>query len=289
MDSLKQYDTPKNQVDELKLSTKPKEKVVIWVEGNDWKLYGRFFKKDMVDQQGRTGGHSCHSAVDSYEEFKRQYPARLAIVIRDADYMRADGIPTDDRPDIFYADCHDHEMMCIYQDKVKEAVLGNLMVDDQKDVFFNKISEELFFLSFFQWYNYTNHSGYNFASVGTLIGFDYSFFKDPSKIEYEVHKRTTASRAKKGITEPLPHIDLNDYSAFIDSHSTQDRYEIINGHDFYNRINFYLQKIDNKKRSEDTLKEAIYAAFSFVFQNTLLYTRLNDWCIRNNTQILKAL
>lgn len=242
----------------------------------------------MVDHQGRTGGHSCHSVVDSYKEFKKQFPKRLAIVIKDADFMRANGIPTDNHPDIFYADCHDHEMMCIYQDKVKEALLGNLMIENQKDTFFTKIFDELLLLSYFQWYNYNNHSGYNFARLATLVDYDDSFFKNPSKIEDEVHRRTTTSRNKKGITEPLPHIDLKDYDDFVKAHPDPGIYEITNGHNFYNRINYYLQMVDNRKRSEDSLKETIYAAFSFVFKNTVLYSRLSDWCNRNNTHILKA-
>lgn len=289
MGALKQYDTAKNQVDELKLSTKPKDKVVVWVEGNDWKLYHRFFDDSMVDKQGRKGGYSCHTALESYEEFKKQYPTRLAIVIKDADFNRINGNDLESNPDIFYADCHDHEMMCIYQSKVREALMDNFMIDNKDDAFFKKIFDELLLLSFFQWYNYNNVSSYNFDTLGNLFGLTEDFFKDPDAIETEVHKRSESARKKKGLTAPLPHIDLKEYAKFMNERNGADCYEITNGHYFYNRINYYLQKIDaGNKRSEDVLKESIYIAFSFVFKNTQLYKRLNSWCESNNTYILKA-
>ena len=289
MGSLKQYDTPKNQVDELKVSTKPKDKVVVWVEGNDWKLYHRFFNADMVDKQGRKGGHTCHSAIESYEEFKKQYPSRLAIVIKDADFMRINGEDLERDQDIFYADCHDHEMMCIYQDKVREVLLSNFLVEDSDDTFYKRIFDELLLLSFFQWYNYNNVCAYDFDRLGNLFDMSQAFFHDLAIMENEVFVRTQSERKKKNIKEPLERIDLKELSDFIKSHPSPDCYEITNGHDFYNRINYYLQKINkNNVRSEETLKDTIYAAFSFVFKNTQLYARLNSWCERNKTYILKA-
>ena len=289
MGALKQYDTPKNQVDELKLSTKPKDKVVVWVEGNDWKLYHRFFNANMVDKQGRKGGHTCHSAIESYEEFKRQYPSRLAIVIKDADFMRLNGDATDYNPDIFYADCHDHEMMCVYQEKVREVLLSNFMVKGSESASFNRIFEELILLSYFKWYNFNNECAYDFERLGNLFEMSPGFFQDLSAMENVLYVRTSSERKKNNVKEPLKRIDLNELSDFIKSRPSPDCYEITNGHDFYNRINYYLQKIDKSNvRSEDTLKDTIYAAFSFVFKNNKLYARLNSWCDSNKTYILKA-
>lgn len=289
MGSLKEYDTPKNQIEELKLSTKPQDRVVIWVEGNDWKLYHRFFVPEMVDRQGRKGGHSCHSVIESYEEYKRQYPDKLAIVIRDADFERANGKNLETNPDVFYADCHDHEMMCICQAKVREALMANYMIENKDDAFFTKIFDELLLLSYFQWYNYNNSGSYNFDTLGNLFGLPDDFFKDPAVLEDTLYKRSTSVRKKKGITEPMPRVCMEDYADFMVSHNDPDSYEITNGHDFYNRINYHIQKVDESvKRSEDTLKESIYMAFSFVFSNTQLYSRLTTWCENNKTYILKA-
>lgn len=289
MGALKQFDTAKYQIDELRIGTKSTEKVVVWVEGNDWKLYGRFFNSEMVDPQGRKGGYSCHTAIESYEEFKDQFPNRLAIVIKDADFKRINGDDLESNPNIFYADCHDHEMMCIYQSRVRDALMDNFMIDNKDDTFFKRIFDELLLLSFFQWFNFNNVSSYNFDTLGNLFGVPEDFFKNPATIEAEVHKRSESARNKKGITEALAHIDLKEYAKFMNERKDANCYEITNGHDFYNRINFYLQKIDTgNKRSEDILKESIYIAFSFVFKNTQLYARLNSWCDRNKVYILKA-
>ena len=288
MHELKQYDTVQNQIDELRLSSQPANKVMIWVEGNDWKLYHRFFNPDMVDHQGRTGGYSCHTAIDSYKEFKRQYPTRLAIVIRDADFKRVNGESLVADDDIFYADSHDHEMMCMCQVKVREALKDNFMLGDKGDTLFQKIFNELQSLSYFKWYSYNKSCGYNFSTLGNLSAISDDFFTDLNKIEEKVYGRSVSERTKKGITDPLKRIDLKEFSDFIALHPDPDYYEITNGHDFYCRINYYLKKIDaNNARREDALKEVVYTAFSFVFQNTQLYSRLSIWC-NNNTNILKA-
>lgn len=289
MGALKQYDTAKYQIDELRIGTKSSDKVVVWVEGNDWRLYSRFFNLDMVDPQGRKGGCSCHTAIESYEVFKKQFPNRLAIVIRDADFKRANGENLDNHPDIFYADCHDHEMMCIYQDEVRMSLLSNFMVEDKDGAFFNKIFDELLYLSFFKWYNYNNKCSYNFNTLGKLFDKTEAFFLKPATQESMVYKLSESERCKQGITEPLVHIDLDDYTVFLNERKDADPYEITNGHDFYNRINYYLQEIDKKNtRSEEALKDSIYTAFSFVFKNTQLYARLNTWSTNNNVFILKA-
>ena len=288
MGPLKEYDTPKNQIEELKLSTKPKDRVVIWVEGDDWKLYHRFFVPEMVNRQGRKGGHSCHSALESYEEYKRQYPDSLAIVILDADFKRANGEDLETNLDVFYTDCHDHEMMCIYQNKVRESLMANYMIENKDDAFFKKIFDELLLLSYFQWYNCNNAGSYNFDTLGNLYGLTDDFFKDPVILEDTLYKRSTSKRKKNGITDPMPRVSIKDYADFMASHQYPDSYEITNGHDFYNRINYYIQQVAGVKESEETLKKSIYCAFSFVFANTQLFRRLTSWCESNKTYILKA-
>lgn len=288
MGSLKEYDTPKNQVEELKLSTKPKDRVVIWVEGDDWVLYHRFFVSEMVDCQGRKGGHSCRSVLESYEEYKRQYPNNLAIVIMDADFKRANGDNLETNPDVFYADCHDHEMMCIYQDTVRETLMANYMIENKDDVFFKKVFDELLLLSFFQWYNYNRGGSYNFDTLANLNGLPDDFFKNPAVLEDTLYKRSTSERKKRGISDPMPRVSMKDYTDFMTSHQNPDSYEITNGHDFYNRINYYIQQVAGVKESETTLKKSIYSAFSFVFANTQLFRRLTSWCESNKTYILKA-
>ena len=84
-------------------------------------------------------------------------------------------------------------------------------------------------------------------------------------------------------------ISMDDLLTFIKSHEGVDRYDLTNGHDFYNRINYHLQKIDRKNfLSENQLKAIIYTAFEFLFVNTDLYKRLDEWCKANNCYILKA-
>ncbi len=213
----------------------------------------------------------------------------MAIVIKDADFRRANGEDLDRNPDIFYADCHDHEMMCIFQDKVREVLLENFMVEGTGNTFFNNIFEELTLLSYFKWYNFNNICAYDFDRMGNLFGMSQSFFKDLEIMEKEIYCRTLSERKKNNVKESLERIDMNDLSDFVKSQPSPDKYEITNGHDFYNRINFHLQKINkNNVRSEEALKDTIYAAFSFVFKNTQLYARLNTWCENNQTYILKA-
>lgn len=281
MKALRKYDTAAHEVQESVPKSVGKDKVKVWVEGNDWRLYGRFFVKDLVDREGRKGGHSCHSAVDSYREFKKQFPKKPAIVIRDADFKRANGENLEAEDDIFYADCHDHEMMCVFQEKVREALMSNFEYDGHTDTFFNSVFDELKFLSYLKWYNYNNDCRYNFKTLGSLFGMDESEFKDIGLLEEDVYNRTDNNSKKR--------IDLHDLAGFMSDHNDVNTYDLTNGHDFYNRINYHLKKINKANtRSEEQLKDSVYIAFAFFFRNTNLYKRLNNWCINNNRFILKA-
>lgn len=289
MKSLRMYDTAAHEVQESVPKSVGTDKVKIWVEGNDWRLYSRFFNLSLVEKEGRTGGFSSHSAVDSYKEYKKQFPNKLAIVIRDADFKRANGDNLDAEVDIFYADCHDHEMMCVYQDNVRNSLINNFECDETSESFFGKIFDELKSLSFLKWYNYNNACGYNFTTLNDLYGLNESDFKNSASLENKVYVRTSSEHAKKGITKKLNRIDLETFNLFVASHLNVDKYDLTNGHDFYNRINYHLQKISKKNtRSEDQLKDTIYTAFEFVFSQTNLYKMLDSWCKNNKKYILKV-
>lgn len=285
MDSLKAYDTAANEAAELKLCQKALDKVQIWVEGKDWMLYRRFFDLSKVEKQGRSGGHSCHSAEDSYREFKIQNPEVPALVIRDADFMRANGADLKADLNILYSDGHDHEMMCIRQPRVRQAIVNNLPEDIDAEHFYASIFHELRPLSYLKWYNYNNHSGYNFETFGLRTLKD-DLLSDIRKIEQDVHARTCSRLKKLCPPVELRHIDHDDLDAFVSARTEASPYEITNGHDFLNRISHHLEKIDKAKRSESQLKEVIYAAFEFVFVNTDLYQSIRQWSETNRIDIL---
>ncbi len=289
MKELRYFDTSASEVQETVIKSVGKDKVKIWVEGSDWRLYNRFFDHNKVSREGRDGGHSCHSAVDSYREYKKQFPEKLAIVIRDADFKRTNGENLNADADIFYADCHDHEMMCIFQKRVRDALMNNFECPESVETFFDNIFEELKLLSYLKWYNYNNHSGYNFGTLSDLFGLKDTELKDIAALEKDVYDRTCSSHRRKNITDAFTRISMDDLLTFIKSHEGVDRYDLTNGHDFYNRINYHLQKIDRKNSlSENQLKAIIYTAFEFLFVNTDLYKRLDEWCKANNCYILKA-
>jgi len=292
MPRLRDFDTVQNEISELNpilVRKKNEDKITIWVEGDDWRLYSRFFIKDKVECKQREGGFSCHAAVEKYREFKKQFPNKLALVIKDADFHRVNNNVIDDEPDIFYADGHDHEMMCFSQQYVREILMRDFEYDKDSELFFDGIFKELLNLSYIKWYNFNLHGSYNFGTLGDLYTIKKATFEDIDKLNNDIICRTNSELRKNGL-KTISGFNTFALLLFQKWRSNSDRYEITNGHDFCNRLNYHLSKINNKiKLSEYTLKGHVYSTFTPVFKNTKLFKDLAEWSKRNNVEILEVI
>lgn len=298
--ALRDFDTPSLQVREsiqILVKSENRNKVAVWVEGKDWRFYNKFFKCDKVLQVGRINGHTGNSVIEGYTEFKKQCPNRLAIVIKDADFKRLEGEPLDEDANVFYADGHDHEMMCMKQKEVRQCMLDTFVVDEDVNLFYDGVFQELEMLSYFKWYNVHHKCGYSLKDHPSVYQTETALLNDFTWIENNTYDVSLGKR-KKNNPDPtqvtLEHINPTEVEKFMLDKKLMhpDKYELTNGHDFVNRLNRklkpYIKSLKINISDEEGLKNTIYPSFTHeAFRQTNLYVSLCAWCERNQTDILR--
>ena len=84
---------------------------------------------------------------------------------------------------------------------------------------------------------------------------------------------------------------VDDVRKCINEHAPVDRYEITNGHDFYNRLCLHIKKMNKEyTRDEDSLKDSVLTSFdNEQFEKTKLHKSLRSWCDKNVDILSKAM
>lgn len=288
--SLKNLDTIEQQVNRIYMTMQHpanKNKVAVWAEGKDWRLYGRFFDNNKIIKCGKTGSSI---ALNGFNLLKSKKSNLNTIVILDADFRRINGQNLNSDPCIFYTDGHDQEMMCLKYEKVRNGILENFDIEIDQNQFYDDIFSQLEDISFFKWYNtcynchYSTHLlSSSISTCSTLSGFAW--------IESTLYQSSLGNLRKNNPNPQitLDHIDPNAVQQFKNEKSPTDKFELTNGHDFIIRMNFLLKnELEDSKyyRNEEGIKDTIYSYFTPEFEKTNLYNSLRDWC-NANVDILK--
>lgn len=271
----------------LKLSSpKNRAKVVVWTEGKDWRIYRKFFDPEMIIEYGQGG---CEQIVDGHHKLKDKVPSQKSIVIKDADFNRLEGEDLEADPNIFYTDGHDVEMMMMSHTKVQNGLCEGFEYDGDKDVFYDDVFNDLYFLSYFKWYDHHYKRCYAYGplskvqqSQANLCNLDWIEKKlhDCSKSKWEGSRHST----------PFVPIDVDAVKEFIRTHTPVDKYEITNGHDYYNRLCLHIKNKLDYTRDEDQLKDSVIAYFdNEQFKQTKLHKSLRSWCDANVDILRKAI
>lgn len=258
-------------------------KVVVWVEGKDWRVYRKFFKSDKIIEAGSAGGLVI---TEAHNKLRRMRPSQKSIVIKDADFGRLEGVSLSADPDIFYSDGHDVEMMMLKQPVVRQKVCEVFEYTGDVDKFYNDIFTELTPLSYFKWYSYHNGNSYSFKDLSKL--------RQPKQdlmnltwIESTTYKCSESKWNGSNHSTPFVRIDVTDVENFMNANSSVDMYEVTNGHDFCNRLAMHIQAKTHYVRNEDSIKDSIMVSFDYEqFKNTDLHKSLKNWCSAN-VDILK--
>lgn len=116
-------------------------KTLILVEGkDDREFYYKFFQ-DSNSEIKTSGGCGAFRKVYNCLQGKIKN-----IAIKDSDFARLCHIfPTEDN--IFYADAHDYEMMCLKNESTRQEIFENLAITYNEDLW-KQIFQELNILSF---------------------------------------------------------------------------------------------------------------------------------------------
>lgn len=261
-----------------------RKKVVVWVEGKDWRVYRKFFDSEKIIEYGKCGGEQI---LDGHRKLKAKVPSQMSIVIKDADFNRLEGYDMQSDPDIFYTDGHDVEMMMIKQKTVQNGICEGFEYEGDRDHFFDEVFHDLYFLSYFKWYDCHYNRCYAYAPINNVRKIAQPNLLDIDWIENKVHACSESTWNDSNHSTPFVSIKPDDVREFIAEHQPVDKYEITNGHDFFNRLCYQIEEKTKYVRNEETLNDTAIAHFNDVqFKKTKLHTSLRAWC-DNNIDILR--
>ena len=284
MRTLKESLSADFSVDEVihKLSNpENRKKVVVWVEGKDWRIYRDFFNPEKIVESGESG---CNQIVNGHRKLKALMPSMKSIVIVDADFNRREGMDLDANPDIFYTDGHDVEMMMMMSEKVRLGLCRVFEYTGDCEHFFDEVFHDLHFLSYFKWYDHHHQKCYSYEPLSKVQQSQ----KNLKNIEWIENQLRSCSKSKwehSNHDTPFVAINVDDVEKFIQEHTPVDRYEITNGHDFCNRLCLHIKNIQSEKkyvRDEDSLKDSVISLYDKEqFQKTNLHRSLRSWSEEN--------
>lgn len=265
--SLQSTQTAQGKVDEFVIKWKTPQnahKTLVLVEGRDDRLfYDRFFHDETVSLQDCGG---CNKLGAVY--WLLQKTSIINIAIKDSDFARLNGTPVSGN-NFFYTDAHDYEMMCLSNEQSRKELFENMIVKDGEKLM-EEVFRDLTFLSYFKWYNYTYRSNYNFrvikvSELDACQLCDYQTIHDKS---YPVSKNPIL-------------IEREALNGFISERCNCNCYELVNGHDFLNRLCWHIKRKYPDvwtNLNEGQIQNILRPCFRFeAFAETNLYKAIRDW------------
>ena len=260
-----------------------RKKVVVWVEGKDWRFYRKLFDEDKILEFGMGGGDFI---LEGHNKLKKKCPKQLSIVIHDADFLRLNGVDLTADPNVFYTDAHDVEMMMMKHPDVRKDICDTFEVKGDRKRFYEKVFGDLYYLSYFKWFNNKESRGYAFDPL-SKVQQSQAKLSDLDWIEGKLHACAESRWVAKDNPRPFKPIKTDEIKEFIRENSPVDPYEITTGHDFYNRLCLHIKNETPYARDEEGLKDTVVTSYDCSkFETTSLYQALNDWCA-DNIDILK--
>ena len=277
--SLKSKVTPEMKVDEfIQIWKSPAfaNKVLVLVEGPTDKLfYYKFFNNDAAAVRDCGG---CKKVIEIHKGLQGR-KGIVNITIKDSDFERLNGNLTLGE-NFFFADCHDYEMMCVRDEEVMKEAFVNMAIE-YKSEWKNDVFDDLKLLSYFKWYNYTNHINYNFNaySVAGKTSDELNNFDC-------IHQEISPVSPRRAET-----IDERTLLEFMSSKEDSDPYELKNGHDFLKRLCHYIQRQfpECTNLNEDGFKKTLHPCFRIEnFMQTDLYRDIKGWEAVSGKNILRS-
>lgn len=276
MGSLRQIVLSKPQIkadgyiQELK-SPQNRGKVILLVEGpDDRDFYEGFFStaKTMV----RPNSGCLHA--ENVLKILQVHPKIRCLLIRDADFLRLQGINTAE--DILLTDCHDYEMMVMSCNEARKMFFHDLGIPSYQQLF-NFAFDILNLLSYFKWINDAQQLRYKVNEV----------FKDRQDLEciQDIDALITAANSK---SRPNRKITKKALKTFINANGSADKYEYTNGHDFIKALILRLNTSQyGKNESTKSMAARLLRCYNMEhFRTTLLHSNLLLWQKSHKVTIL---
>lgn len=248
-----------------------KDKVLVLVEGkNDYNFYFKFFNNDAATVA------DCDNCGKVIEVFKLLDKTDIVhIAIKDSDFDRLNGKTFP--PGFFLSDAHDYEMMCLANSKTESELFCNLAIPYDRTLI-DMTFEDLRFLSYFKWFNYTYVRNYNFRKI---------------PVGEATHGQLKNYNYIQSVVIPMSpcHIPIDEaaLNLFIEGNPC-DPYELTIGHDFIQRFCHHLKQKYSRhtNMNEDKIRTLLHPCFRMSeFVATTLYHNIRYWETVSGKVILK--
>lgn len=258
--NLKTRETPDRLLDRIvRTHNTPtnSHKIVFLVEGwYDVLFYEQFCVSQNVYIHNTDGSEKMDSLIPQLK--KRNY---MYLAIQDSDFETF-GLKKNKDENLFFTDYHDYEMTCFsdsdfsrrFSDEIKNNY--NVVID------YSMMSDDLFLLSCYKACNMVNSLKVSFKLIDTYV----PVLRNIG--HYDIQKYIDGN-LQQGFVQ-----------GFIRSTSglNSERYHLHNGHDWLNRICYYVNNNSNSKINEDTLQEMLRNLYLLSdFCKTQLYQSIALW------------
>lgn len=143
-------------------------------------------------------------------------------------------------------------MMCLKNKSTVESLFENLGIPYLESMI-TQVFSDLEYLSYFKWYNFTNHCNYNFRAFSVTD-------KSSDDLCRFSHIHTCILPASPQC-RPINETELKQ---FICSKGGCDPFELTNGHDFIKRLCFYIKSTYREwiNLNEEKLKSTLHPCYT---------------------------
>ena len=239
--------------------------VFVLVEGtDDVKVYSKLFFEDKVTLRSTAGKRNIHKALEKISHETKQF-----IAIRDADFDHLDN----KRPEfesLFLTDKHDIEMTMLSFPEAVKNPLREFLLQDEADNILQDAMRGMEHISYIRWFN---------EIFQCRLDFDFGIADFIRKKKTNAELITILNNRSKNKSYAVSQIEIDN---FINSHRTDDYFNLCNGHDVLAFIALGISETSKKE-----LPKLLRAGFKReYFFNTVLYRNILEWQIRNSLSII---
>lgn len=234
-------------------------KLILLVEGKyDVPFYQKFCNSEYVYIHFTEGCEKMDSLIPLLSKREYEY-----LAIQDSDF-RFLGQQKADYDNLFFTDCHDYEMTCFSDAAFSQVFSDRVMKVYGAPVNYDLIDSDLQLLSWYKACNMVYSLGVSFKLIDKKV-------TQIPKIDYACIQSNIVGNLQQGYVK-----------SFVKSldNQLQGRYHLHNGHDWLNRICYYLNS--KKTVEEEELQELVVSLYSKEsFVQTQLYKDIVLWEEKN--------
>jgi hypothetical protein len=252
------------------------KRVCVLVEGsNDSRLYPKFFRdvKTRVMVIKSSGKQKALEALKILADRTKK-----AIGICDADFDHLEkSYPSLNA--VFFTDCHDIEMTMLNFSSVMDNALKGCLLQETAGAILKTALQETSYVAYTRWYNEKNVCHFNFRKLDVKPLFtilDGKLKLDTVKFLLELN-RVSNNRTMEITPEEI--------QKFIETHKTEDYFNLCNGHD----VVLAIMLITGSNIAFEEYQKNLQDSFTIeCFMQTNLYKSILDWQATNGFDILNT-